>query len=70
MPSPTITDTDFAAFNGDRCVGIAYKFAGPGADEWNAETLEDWSAKGYDVRELPRGDACAAHHAALGPDHS
>ena len=49
---------DYAAFRDGHCVAIAYKQGGEA-------TRREWEAKGYDVREMPVSEACAAHKAYL-----
>ena len=51
-------DMDYAAFRNGHCIGVAD--AGCCGD-----AVEDWRNKGYEVRLMPRSEACKAHRAYL-----
>lgn len=60
-----ITDIDYTGWKSGKCWWIASKFSGPGADTRNAKTVSEMARKGYEIREMPLAEACAAHREAL-----
>lgn len=61
----TATGTNFAGYKDGHCVAIGYKMTGPGAAAFNDELLAEWRERGYEIREMPRDEAVAAHIAYI-----
>lgn len=60
-----ITEIDYTGWKNERCWWLSTKFSGSGADAQNAKSVSDMVKKGYEVREMPRSEACKAHIEAV-----
>ena len=60
------TDIDYTGWKNGRCLWISSKASGKGADRYNARTVAKMMREGYEVREMTRAEASAAHRAAMG----
>lgn len=59
------TDIDYTGWKNGECRWIATKFSGPGSEKRNARTVARMVKEGYEIREMPRDEACAAHLVAI-----
>ncbi len=59
------TGIDYTGWRDGKCWMIATKFAGKGADKFNATTVAKIVRNGYELREMPLSEAVDAHLEAL-----
>lgn len=59
------TEIDYTGWKNGKCWWLAVKFSGHGSDVSNAKTVADMARKGFEIREMLRSDAVAAHMQAI-----